>query len=336
MNENGKFRKRNGYTTTGNTLTRDHSVSLKAKGLYLVIMSYITMPDIELTKSFIFKQCKEGEKSFESSWNELKDAGYLKVYFIPTSKGWQTEYELLDEPAEGPHTFYLGSDGTIKSTNIDRKMKKSSSESDFSKEDSEKKASMNSTERTPHFGSNAKGSNAFGTNAKGSNAFGGNNISTSYNPNDNPINNLSINPVSNQMDGQMEQKISDEIKDLAEWDAYSDNSEYSDMEQSVHNLVIECLVEMCTDSNEQRYSGLSVTRERVLERIRECAAQGTGALHFFIELTMEDYINYASHNEIKDIKKYLKTCIWNAFGTYRVKWESFVRRTSMDQPPNRQ
>ena len=69
MMDNGTFRKKNGFTITGNTLTRDKKLSLKAKGLYLLISSYITFEDITLTKSFIFSMCVEKEKAFEHDLN---------------------------------------------------------------------------------------------------------------------------------------------------------------------------------------------------------------------------------------------------------------------------
>ena len=81
MNDNGAFRKKNGFTIAGNTLVRDSRLSMKAIGLYMKIMSYITLDDFLLTKSFVKSKCLEKEKAFDSAWNELKMNGYLKVYF---------------------------------------------------------------------------------------------------------------------------------------------------------------------------------------------------------------------------------------------------------------
>ena len=42
---------------------------------------------------------KEGERAFDSTWKELKDAGYLKQYRLKGEGGkWVYEYELLIEP----------------------------------------------------------------------------------------------------------------------------------------------------------------------------------------------------------------------------------------------
>ena len=109
-----------GFTKIENMLIRDTRLSLKAKGLYCLIKSYITCPDIELTKPFIFYHCSEGKKACESAWNELKSKGYLKVYLSPSSGGWKAKIELLDTPKEGAHTFYLSATGAVSCTNLTR------------------------------------------------------------------------------------------------------------------------------------------------------------------------------------------------------------------------
>ena len=59
---NGTFIKQRGYTITYNSVVRDKTLSLKAKGLYTLIQSYITLEDFTLSKSFLKTQCLEGEK----------------------------------------------------------------------------------------------------------------------------------------------------------------------------------------------------------------------------------------------------------------------------------
>lgn len=111
MNENtknGAFRKKKVYfSQVSNVALRDNNLSLKAKGLYALIQSYITIEDFVLYKTTLKKQCIEGEKAFESTWKELKDAGYLIQYRLqdktPNEEGkvlntFYYEYELLDAP----------------------------------------------------------------------------------------------------------------------------------------------------------------------------------------------------------------------------------------------
>ncbi|EJO5349326.1 DnaD domain protein [Clostridium botulinum] len=104
--KNGRFKKKKVYfTQVSNSALRDNTISLKAKGLYSLIQSYITMEDFTLYKNYLKKQCKEGEKAFESAWKELKDNGYLIQYRFQdntideNNKKKMTfyyEYELLD------------------------------------------------------------------------------------------------------------------------------------------------------------------------------------------------------------------------------------------------
>ena len=143
----GFFRSKKGFTVVQNEITRDAKISLKAKGLYLVIQAYISMPDKKWTKEDFRNLTKEGKKAFDSAWKELKDFGYLKVHFMPDNGKWKTEYELLDEPDLGPHTLYHNSEGEVSSDNLTRAEKKrqtqlitdehSSFQSDSSDEDTE-------------------------------------------------------------------------------------------------------------------------------------------------------------------------------------------------------
>ena len=100
-NRSGQFRKKKIYfTQVSNVALRDNTLSLKAKGLYALIQSYLTIEDFILYKNTLKKHLKEGEKAFESAWKELKDAAYLIQYRLqdPKTKHFYYEYELLDEP----------------------------------------------------------------------------------------------------------------------------------------------------------------------------------------------------------------------------------------------
>lgn len=99
----GAFRKKKVYfTQVSNNILRDANISLKAKGLYSLIQSYITIEGFTLYKTFLMKQCKEGERAFESTWKELKDKGYLIQYKLKDNKTgvFYYEYELMDEPIQ--------------------------------------------------------------------------------------------------------------------------------------------------------------------------------------------------------------------------------------------
>lgn len=97
--ENGRFiRKKVNYSMVSNVILRDPTISLRAKGLYSLIQSYITMDNFTLFKSFLERNCIEGERAFDSAWKELKEKGYLKQYKSRSGKGFVYEYELLDVP----------------------------------------------------------------------------------------------------------------------------------------------------------------------------------------------------------------------------------------------
>lgn len=96
----GAFKhKRIYFSQVSNTALRDTNMSLKAKGLYSLIQSYITIEDFTLYKTTLQKMCKEGRDGFNSAWNELKKCGYLVQYKYKDKSGaFYYEYELLDAP----------------------------------------------------------------------------------------------------------------------------------------------------------------------------------------------------------------------------------------------
>ncbi len=81
-----------------NSIIRDETISLKAKGLYALIQSYITLDSFVLYKDFLVTKCKEGKAAFDGAWKELKETGYLKQYKMNSENGFYYEYELLDYP----------------------------------------------------------------------------------------------------------------------------------------------------------------------------------------------------------------------------------------------
>lgn len=94
-------RKAKGFAQISNIVLRDKKLSLKAKGLYSLIESYLTLDNWVLYKDYLMKQCQEKETAFNGAWKELKDNGYLIQYKLKDKETgkWVYEYELLDEPA---------------------------------------------------------------------------------------------------------------------------------------------------------------------------------------------------------------------------------------------
>lgn len=133
----GKFRSRKEkpFTQVSNIALKDEKLSLKAKGLYALIQAYVDIPNFILYKSYLQKICIEGERAFESGWNELKDNGYLKQYKIRVYEKDDTgkvivnrfvyEYELLEEPnLEQSAITSINSNGEIIETKTTKKTNK--------------------------------------------------------------------------------------------------------------------------------------------------------------------------------------------------------------------
>jgi len=121
LSDDGKFRPKKIYfAQVSNVALRDDKLSLKAKGLYALIASWITMPDYTLRKFALMNQCTERERAFQSAWDELKEHGYLKQYRkrMKELNKFEYEYELLDEPdLTTPSLINIRIDGTISENN---------------------------------------------------------------------------------------------------------------------------------------------------------------------------------------------------------------------------
>lgn len=103
--KNGAFRKRKeSFAMVSNHILRDDSVSLRSKGLFALIQSYVTLENFTIYKSFLQSKCMEGEKAFNRAWEELKTAGYLVQYKLKDENNrFFYEYELLDVPEKKPY-----------------------------------------------------------------------------------------------------------------------------------------------------------------------------------------------------------------------------------------
>lgn len=113
-NKSGSFKpKRVYFSQVSNHALRDKGLSLKAKGLYSLIQSYVTIENFTLYKNTLKKVCLEGNTSFESGWKELKDKGYLLQERHQNPDGtFYYLYELLDIPNHPPETEGMDNAGS--------------------------------------------------------------------------------------------------------------------------------------------------------------------------------------------------------------------------------
>lgn len=97
-----------GFTMAYNPILRDKTLSLTAKGLYLVISSFIGMPHWSLTKGTLAKYC-ESRYALEKAWRELQAAGYLKHRFFQFNGtgSFIHIYDLLQIPDNTPAYQYI-------------------------------------------------------------------------------------------------------------------------------------------------------------------------------------------------------------------------------------
>ena len=340
--QNGSFRNRQSFTMASNAAIRDKELSLKAKGLYTLIMSYITMPDFTLTKVFLLKHCMEGERAFNSAWDELKHHGFLKVHFIPAGEngGWCAEYELLDVASmeEGIHTYYYNRKGEITKTNLTRKNLKQTVEDSGVQQTERNPQNVGNGDRTIQNRSNGKR-----TYAERSNENVGNNIilpdNTDFNTSDNQsiegaakeevMTELSETQIIPYCYAQKKEKMTCAIRYLTDWDfkqRYPEmkGDQVDQRKMSAFNFCVDCLIEMACSLKLQNYRGSRVSYRQVIDSINEhsngCQEGGLGE---FIERAVDDFMNAKQKREICDLRKYTMSVLWNCFATYQVKNNSY-------------
>lgn len=101
-----KVHKDNNFTTISNVHLRDQRLTLKAKGLFTMVLSL--SDDWKYSISGLAAICKEGKSAVKSALKELKDCGYLTVTKVPPTEGNSTFdylYEFYEKPLD---TGYLG------------------------------------------------------------------------------------------------------------------------------------------------------------------------------------------------------------------------------------
>lgn len=288
---NGAFKRKTGFTVVQNGITEDLNVSMKAKGLYLIIQSKITQPNKNWLKKDFEKKICEGEKAFDAAWNELKEKGYLKTT-VTRSKGKLCyNYELLDEADYGPHTFYYDEEGNLIKTNLDKKADETSKQ----KPDLPFRGVENvGVENVPPVKEGAY-------------------INT-INANTNNINTISINPnIDNTNDNMMDVMDYEEcekiIKDNIDYEKITD--EMDEVTLTKIDEMVSVIVDALTSRQEEiRIGKKNLSYDQVKERLLKIKRE-------HIENVINSIDNYAC--EIKNLRAYLLVTLYNSISVVSFK-----------------
>lgn len=99
------------FTVLSNRIVRDKNISLKAKGLFLVVMS-LNESNWDFSINGLCKIVKEGRSAIYTAIEELKDAGYCTYTQTRDESGQlgEAQYTFYEIPIpcdEKPHTDFL-------------------------------------------------------------------------------------------------------------------------------------------------------------------------------------------------------------------------------------
>jgi len=270
-NQSGKFRPRRvNFAQISNTALQDNNLSLKAKGLYSLIQSLITLPgEDQLLLWKIKKKCKEKEKAFDSAWKELKDAGYLKQYRIPSGKNdaFAYEYELLDEAdVNMPSLINLNKKGEVIKPKSDVPQEEHSTENWHTLQNggyanSETEPDQNLISHTPHLAPYADG-----TQCEAHPMPNGGGIRNTE-PNNTKPNN--IKSISQSEDDGQTDEIREKLKEQIEYDYFEENNPQDIMGI---DAIVDCIADMLSRPV-TKVSGVAQSRESLqsyINRVDSC------------------------------------------------------------------
>lgn len=281
----GRFRpRRTKFAQVSNVALHDDKLSLKAKGLYSLIQSIITIPGADLRIWKIKLKCKEGSKAFDAAWKELKDTGYLKQYRMPGgAKGaFIYEYDLLEEPdLTTSATINLNKNGEIISITeeIDHTPQNGGS------------GQKTPDDHTPHFGCGAQSTLCFSDPIQ---KGGGKDNTTSDNT---PFDNIeSVSPSYNE---RLTDFLSNRIKEQIEYNYFAE--EFPDDLLTISALV-DCMVEIRA-SHETKVNGVPHSREVLAPYI---AKVDSCTVREFME-----HMRGKSLKGVKNITAYYRSCFIN-------------------------
>ena len=309
-------RKATSFSMVSNPIIDDMVVSPTAGWLYVLIQRWITFnaDDFVCSKSFLFSKYKGGKYMFDSAWDELKEAGYLKMYSHPT-EGW--EFELLDQAQpDTPHTYYLDLNGEVKSTNVDRAAKKAAKQAEEKKTDHYPENQGNGD----HYPKNH--SNGNHSNSNHSNGNQGNIINTLPNSSNNTFTNTISNNQSinlNEEEAQTAPSAPQEkidrvidgflIETVKKQICYEDAIRNNPMQTEMVDYIVECVAQLYVANKPMSFSNVTYDPQFIHDR----AAAFT---YDHVNYVIDSYMKQTG--EIYNVRAYLLTSVFNAPASFMV------------------
>lgn len=358
----GYFRVKKGFTVVQNNIARDERLSMKAKGLYLVIQSYITMPDKKWNKDDFRKFVNEGRSAFDSAWKELKETGYLKVYMIQNEgRGTTSEYELLDIPSEGPAVIYVKKE---------TKSSESAENRDFDHGTENLYDGQKDVERDHHTENQYDGYQHDGFQGDGNHDDGfvhpihkdlnnkTNNIniinSNQFNPKTNvkdELNPKCVLSFLDLLDEETEKRLKDDysknhnisedlayepakmketIMYLSGWNSIVNDESRNDFNKESYRVIVENLVELATMLDAKNVKGRMMSYKSSIYHINEIInndmADEEASLRFFIDMIIRKFKEALKETKVSNHKSYLKSMIVDNFSSYRLDQEATMQK----------
>ncbi|MEG3006123.1 MAG: helix-turn-helix domain-containing protein [Oscillospiraceae bacterium] len=124
------------------------------------------------------------------------------------------------------------------------------------------------------------------------------------------------------------EKMTIAIHILTDWDTFYPRGYFDEIKQDIYLLLNECLIEMTCADEMANYKGSIVSYAKVIDKINQSIDFGKNGeymtLNNFVEEAIDDFQTASKKYEIKAYVPYMKSCLWNCFLTYKVKFHATV------------
>ena len=121
------------------------------------------------------------------------------------------------------------------------------------------------------------------------------------------------------------------IHAMTDWDILHPSGYTDQFQQSIYNLMNAALVDMCTSTRAMKLKTSLVTNIQVIDQLNMIARFEDDYIDIsdITEPAMQNYIQGAENNEIRNPLQYMKACIWDAMLVGNINMYQAVHRLSL-------
>lgn len=330
-----------GYGMIPRSVMMDDRLSIKAKGIYAYFCSYAGAGDSAFpTQSSIFYHLQISAPTFYRHYNALLKLDFLRVVQRQINGRFSiNDYYLNEHPCPAEpcsqnsdmqnETNTMSNEPCSKISDTQNETKKMTNEPCNQNSDMQNEA--NTMPNAPYSQNSdmQKYDKPISQNSDTQNSD-----TQNSDTNNNSITNNSINykhslTLSTE---KSREEMTEAIHAITDWQIRTNSVIRDPVYHDIYMLFNRTLVDMCC-TDVMVLKGEEVTKDQVLQNINEIlgkaipAHDGSLSIADVYNSVIEDYKYAIETREIKNYRKYMQSCIWDALHTYNIKFHSDVMKS---------